>query len=255
MGSARRRRQLRDRVAVRVRAPSGVDRAGRADAVPVRSGRGRCCRRSATGRPMRPTRPRCWRRSCAPPEPFVPPDLVGQKVILWSAAGAATSMPARPRSRRCAHSVRRGPLRSDAVCRAAGDARRGAPPGLRNYFRGGFSTTSPTTSSTRSLDHGARMPSPMSQIHFHQMGGAVGQGRRGQPRSAGEQPATPTTSSLPGPTRRRTRCTSAPTARPPPRWHRCRPAASYVNFVGDTSGGDDRVRRAYGDEIYAGWRG
>ena len=49
----------------------------------------------------------------------------------------------------------------------------GAPKGLRNYFRGGFVDDLDDQVIDVALDHGARMPSPMSQIHLHQMGGAV----------------------------------------------------------------------------------
>ena len=70
----------------------------------------------------------------------------------------------------------------------------GAPPGLRNYFRGGFVADLSDEVIAAALEHGARMPSPMSQIHFHQMGGAVGRvGTHACRRSAGAPPATPTT--------------------------------------------------------------
>jgi len=48
-----------------------------------------------------------------------------------------------------------------------------APPGLRNYFRGGYAPELSNDLIDVVLAHGARMPSPMSAIHLHHMGGAV----------------------------------------------------------------------------------
>jgi hypothetical protein len=49
----------------------------------------------------------------------------------------------------------------------------GAPHGQRNYFRGGFVADLTDEVIAVVLEQSPRM-SPMSQIHFHQMGGAVG---------------------------------------------------------------------------------
>ena len=49
----------------------------------------------------------------------------------------------------------------------------GAGPGLRNYFRTGFLDDLDEAVLDVVLEHGARLPSPLSQIHLHQMGGAV----------------------------------------------------------------------------------
>jgi hypothetical protein len=111
----------------------------------------------------------------APPEPFVPPELVGQKVIVlvgcWCGdldAGGRELAPMR--ELRPAVDLF-GPMPYVAL---QGLLDGGAPPGLRNYFRGGFVDELDDDIIDVVLDHGSRMPSPMSQIHFHQMGGAVG---------------------------------------------------------------------------------
>ena len=52
----------------------------------------------------------------------------------------------------------------------------GAPFGLRNYFRTGFLEGLDDAVIDVLIEHGAALPSPMSQIHLHQMGGAVARG-------------------------------------------------------------------------------
>lgn len=113
--------------------------------------------------------------NCAPPEPFVPPELVGQRIVAlvgcWCgdlAAGEESLAPLR--------ALRPvvdlfGPMPYPAL-QSMLDG--GAPHGLRNYFRGGFVADLSDGVIAAVLEHGAQMPSPMSQIHFHQMGGAVG---------------------------------------------------------------------------------
>ena len=100
----------------------------------------------------------------------------------------------------------------------------GAPPGLRNYFRGGYTQDLDDEVIAVVLDHGARLPSPMSQIHFHQMGGAVG---RAAPDATafGARAAGYTYNSFrPGPTRERTHSTSRRTANSRRHSPRCRRA-------------------------------
>ena len=110
----------------------------------------------------------------APPAPFVPADLVGQKVVAllgcWCgdlAEGEAAL--ARLRDLRPAVDLF-GPMPYPAL---QGMLDAGAPRGLRNYFRGGYVADLGDDVIATALDHAARMRSPMSQIHFHHMGGAV----------------------------------------------------------------------------------
>lgn len=112
----------------------------------------------------------------APPEPFVAPELTGRTVVAivgcWCGdldAGAAALAPLRA----LGPSVDLfGPMPYVAL---QGMLDGGAPSGLRNYFKGGFVADLDDNVIDTVLDFGARLPSPMSQIHFHQMGGAVGQ--------------------------------------------------------------------------------
>jgi FAD/FMN-containing dehydrogenase len=111
----------------------------------------------------------------APPEPFVPAELLGQKVVAilgcWCGdldAGMAALKPLR----QLGPAVDLfGPMPYTAL---QGMLDGGAQHGLRNYFRGGYIADLDDKVIDVALDHGARMLSPMSQIHFHQMGGAVG---------------------------------------------------------------------------------
>ena len=110
----------------------------------------------------------------APPEPFVPPALVGQKVIAvlgcWCGDVAEGERAIAP-LRELAPAVDLfGPMPYPAL-QSMLDA--GAPAGLRNYFRGGYVSDLTDDVIAVALEHGARMASPMHQLHFHQMGGAV----------------------------------------------------------------------------------
>jgi FAD binding domain/Berberine and berberine like len=112
--------------------------------------------------------------STAPPAPFVPADLVGRKIV--AVMGCWCSEPA-------AGEAALGPIRQlnpavdlfgpmpYSVLQTLGDE--GAPAGARNYFRSGYTDGLSEGLIDEVLEHGGRMPSPMSQIHLHQMGGAV----------------------------------------------------------------------------------
>ena len=109
-----------------------------------------------------------------PPEPFVPPELLGQKVVAlvgcWCGdtdAGAAAIAPLRALGPAVDLF---GPMPYVAL-QSMLDG--GAPYGLRNYFRAGFAADLTDEIIDAVLRHGAQLRSPMSQIHFHQMGGAV----------------------------------------------------------------------------------
>ena len=124
----------------------------------------------------------------------------------------------------------------------------GAPPGLRNYFRGGYTQDLDDEVIAVVLDHGARLPSPMSQIHFHQMGGAVGRaapGRHGVWRPRGRlHLQLVSTWTDPGEDPQHIAANRELAAALAP----LSAGGSYVNFLTDV--GDDPVRAAYGDTTY-----
>lgn len=183
----------------------------------------------------------------APPEPSVPPDLVGKPVV--SLVGCWCGTPADGE-------VVLAPLRAlepvvdlfDAMPYPAlqGMLDGGAPHGLRNYFRGGFVTDLSDEVIAAVLAHAERMTSPMSQIHLHQMGGAVG--RVGTAMSSFSGRAAGYTYNLIGTWTdqsedathiaavRAASDTLAPLSL----------GTSYVNFDAN----DERARAAYGAEIY-----
>ena len=262
VGAARRRRQLRHRDPLRVRPAPGLHGAGRDVDVPVRRAPRRCCRRFRDWAIDAPDEASMLAAiNCAPAEPFVPTDLVGQRVVV--AGRLLVRRPgarARRRWRRCAASARSstcsGRCRTPR-CRAMLDG--GSPPGQRNYFRGGYVADLSDDVIAAVLEHGARMPSPMSQIHLHQMGGAVG--RVGTAMSSFSGRAAGYTYNLIGtwtdPVRGR-HPHRAPSAQPSTALEPLSLGPRYVNFDADspapTAGTDssavDRVRSAYGDEIY-----
>jgi FAD/FMN-containing dehydrogenases len=185
----------------------------------------------------------------APPEPFVPPDLVGQKAVAilgcWCGdldAGIAAIEPLRA----LGPSVDVfGPMPYVAL---QGMLDGGAGKGMRNYFRGGFVDDLDDEIIDVALAHGARMPSPMSQIHFHQMGGAVGRvlpdatafsGRHaGYTYNVISTWAEPTEDAQHIATNRKLSAALAPLSTD----------GAYVNFAGDVDA--DRVRSLYGDRLY-----
>lgn len=124
----------------------------------------------------------------------------------------------------------------------------GAPRGLRNYFRGGFAADLTDEIIGVILEHGARLPSPMSQIHFHQMGGAVGRagpdGSAFSGRTAGYTYNLISTWVEPSQDGVHLAANHALSSALSPRSI----SASYVNFTTDTD--IDKVRAAYGDDIY-----
>ncbi len=185
-----------------------------------------------------------------PPEPFVPPELVGQKVIavvgcwcgdLDQGAGALRWM------RELGPAVDLfGPMPYPAL---QGMLDAGAPHGLRNYFRSGYASGLGDDMIDVLLEHGTRLPSPMSAVHVHQMGGAVSRVRDGET-AFGNREAAFTynlVSTWVNPVEDRTHIEAnqafasalAPFST----------GGVYVNFLGDE--GAARVRASYGDATYA----
>jgi FAD/FMN-containing dehydrogenase len=110
----------------------------------------------------------------APPAPFVPPDIVGTKVVAllgcWCGASDRGLEILEPVRAMTPVADAFGPISYTAL---QGMLDAGAPPGQRNYVRSGYVADLSGGLIDTVLDHGSRMPSPFSQIHFHQMGGAV----------------------------------------------------------------------------------
>jgi FAD/FMN-containing dehydrogenase len=185
----------------------------------------------------------------APPEPFVPSELTGQKVVAilgcWcgdlNAGTAALDV-----MRRMGPSVDLfGPMPYSAL---QGMLDGGAQHGLRNYFRGGYIADLDDEVIDVALEHGARMPSPMSQIHFHQMGGAVGRvapdASAFSGRAAGYTYNVISTWTEPGEDAHHIEANRELAAALAP----LSGIGAYVNFLSDAGG--DRVRAAYGDALY-----
>src|SRR4051794_5876298 len=184
----------------------------------------------------------------APPEPFVPPELVGQRVIAlvgcWCGDLADGERALQPLRALGPAVDLFGPMPYAAL---QGMLDGGAPHGLRNYFRGGFVADLSDEVIAVVLEHGAVMPAPMSQIHLHQMGGAAG--RVGTSTSSFSGRTAGYTYNLIG--------TWADPAEDAARIAGVRAAAaamsplslgSYVNFEGETGAG--RARATYGPDIY-----
>jgi len=124
----------------------------------------------------------------------------------------------------------------------------GAAYGLRNYFRGGYVADLDDEVIDVALEHGARMPSPMSQIHFHQMGGAVGRvapdATAFSGRAAGYTYNLVSTWTIPSEDAQHIAANRALAVALAPLSAR----GTYVNFLSDAGG--DRVHAAYGGLLY-----
>ena len=126
-----------------------------------------------------------------------------------------------------------------------------APPRLRNYFRGGYAPELSHEMIDVMLDHGARMPSPMSAIHLHHMGGTVGRvGPADTAFSGGTAAYTYNLISTwtdPAEDGRHIGANRELAAQLAP----LSQDGSYVNFLTDTADDSNAlVRAAYGDALY-----
>ena len=110
----------------------------------------------------------------APPAPFVPETLQGQRAVAIIGCDSGDTEGA---ARRLA-AIRDlnpavdlfGPMPYPALQSMADP---GAPPGRRNHFKSGYLAELSDGLIDTVLDRGARLQSPFSEIHLHQMGGAV----------------------------------------------------------------------------------
>ncbi len=185
----------------------------------------------------------------APPAPFVPPELVGQKVVglagCWCGdldAGPAALGPLR--ELQPAFDVF-GPMPYAAL---QGMLDEGAPPGIRSYTRSGYLADLSDGLIDAALEHGAAMPSPFSQLHLHHMGGALarvgeddtafGNRRAAYAYNVNSMWTDPSEDDLHETTNREFAAALAPFST----------GGVYVNFLGNE--GEARVRAAYGNEKY-----
>jgi FAD/FMN-containing dehydrogenase len=185
----------------------------------------------------------------APPEPFVPPALVGEKAVFvvgcWCGdLDEGTQALGELRGLSPAADLF-GPLPYAAL---QGLLDEGAPPGVRNYFRSGFVDDLTDEVIEVVVDHGSRLPSPMSAIHFHQMGGAVGRVGEGATAFSGRAAgytynliSTWTDADEDAEHIAANRSLAADLAP-------LSAAGSYINFLADR--GSEPVRSAYGDELF-----
>ena len=185
----------------------------------------------------------------APPEEFVPPKLAAQKIVAlvgcWCGDLTAGEQALAPLRGLGPAVDLFGPMPYPALQSMLDHS---APHGLRNYFRAGFVADLSDEVIAAALEHGQLMQSPMSMIHFHQMGGAVG--RLGPDSSAFSGRGAGYTYNL--------IATWTDAAEDDIQVSAARDAAAalaplsmastYVNFVSETDA--DRVRAAYGDVIY-----
>jgi FAD/FMN-containing dehydrogenase len=187
----------------------------------------------------------------APPAPFVPQRLQGKPAVAVlvchtgdPAEGAELVRPIKAM----------GPPAADAIgvmpytaLQSMLDA--GAPAGLLNYWKGAYLDELSDAAIETLVEHGARMGSPLCQLHVHQMGGAVArvapEATAYSHRRAGFAVNVVGMWGDPSESDRHTgwaRATAAALA----------PFATggvYVNFLGDE--GEQRVRAAYSEGTYA----
>jgi hypothetical protein len=185
----------------------------------------------------------------APPAPFVPPALVGEKVVglagCWCGdpdAGEAALGPLR--ELQPAFDVF-GPMPYVVL---QGMLDEGAPPGIRSYTRSGYLADLSDGMIDVALEHGASMPSPFSQLHLHHMGAAVarvgeedtafGNRRAAYAYNVNSMWTDPSEDEQHESTNRKFAEALAPFST----------GGVYVNFLGNE--GDARIRAAYGDAKY-----
>ncbi len=186
----------------------------------------------------------------APPAPFVPLDLQGRAVVALVvcycgdlAEGERVLAPLR----------RFGPPRADVIgpmpylaLQQMFDA--GAPAGLRNYWKSGYVRALDDRAIETIVAHASRARSPLTQVHLHQMGGAVA--RVADDASAFGHRAAPFTLNIVG-TWEEPAADDANLMWVRDFWSAIEPATAgvYVNFLGEE--GDERVRAAYPAAVHA----
>ena len=185
----------------------------------------------------------------APPAPFIPPDLVGQKVVglagCWCGEPEAGQSALGPlRALGPAFDVF-GPMPYPAL---QGMLDEGAPHGIRSYTRSGYLADLSDGAIDAALEHGATMRSPFSQLHLHHMGGAVarvgeddtafGNRRAAYAYNVNTMWMDPSEDAMQEASNREFSSALAPFST----------GGVYVNFLGNE--GEARIRAAYGDAKY-----
>ena len=182
----------------------------------------------------------------APPAPFIPPDLVGQKVVgvagCWCGEPGAGQTALGPlRALGPAFDVF-GPMPYPALQAMLDE---GAPHGIRSYTRSGYLADLSDGAIEAALEHGATMRSPFSQLHLHHMGGAVarvgeddtafGNRRAAYAYNVNTMWMDPSEDAVQEASNREFSSALAPFST----------GGVYVNFLGNE--GEARIRAAYGD--------
>jgi FAD/FMN-containing dehydrogenase len=111
----------------------------------------------------------------APPAPFVPEHLQGKPVVAIALCWAGDL----EEGQRWVRPVKSfGPPAADVIGPMPYPALQsmmdgGAPPGQHNYWKSAYLSRISDEAIDRILEHASRMRSPFSQVHLHQLGGAV----------------------------------------------------------------------------------
>jgi hypothetical protein len=182
----------------------------------------------------------------APPAPFIPPDLVGQKVVglagCWCGEAEAGQAALGPLREIGPTFDVFGPMPYPTL---QGMLDEGAPHGIRSYTRSGYLADLSDGAIDVALEHGATMGSPFSQLHLHHMGGAVARVGEDDTAFGNRRPAyaynvntmwmDPSEDAMQETSNREFSSALAPFST----------GGVYVNFLGNE--GEARIRAAYGD--------
>ena len=182
----------------------------------------------------------------APPAPFIPPDLVGQKVVglagCWCGEQEAGEIALGPLRELGPGFDVFGPMPYPALQAMLDE---GAPHGIRSYTRSGYLADLSDGAIDAALEHGANMRSPFSQLHLHHMGGAVarvgeddtafGNRRAAYAYNVNTMWMDPSEDAMQEASNREFSSALAPFST----------GGVYVNFLGNE--GEARIRAAYGD--------
>ncbi len=185
----------------------------------------------------------------APPAPFVPAELQGKPAVALVVCYAGDLA----EGEQIVAPLRRfGPPRADVIgplpypaLQQMFDA--SAPAGLRNYWKSGYLRALDDGALETIVAHATQAPSPLTQVHVHQMGGAVG--RVAPDATAFVHRRAPFVLNIVG-TWAEPAADDANLMWVRDFWSAIEPATEgvYVNFLGEE--GEERVRAAYSPGVY-----